>query len=81
MRICFSFQQHAQAKAVDAAVVGNHGQVAGAFALDLGDEVFRNAAQAKTAGEYGHAIFQACEGFFIGRHAFIETCHMHLFYC
>lgn len=77
----FFFEQYTQAKAIDAAVVGDHREVAGAFALDFGDEVFRDAAQAKAAGEYGHAVFQACQRFFIGRHAFIETCHMHLFYC
>ena len=46
-----SVEQHAEAKAIDAAVVGDDGEVAGAFALDFGDQVFRNAAQTEAAGE------------------------------
>ncbi|MCY1369403.1 hypothetical protein D9M69_564410 [compost metagenome] len=74
------FQQHAKTETVDAAVVGNHGQVTGAFALDLGDQVFRNAAQAEAASDYRHAVFKTCQSFLVGTHALVETCHMHLFY-
>ena len=74
-------QQHTEAETVDAAVVGNHSEVAGALALDLGDQVFRNAAQAEAAGDHGHAIFKTGQSFLVGTHALVETCHMHLFYC
>ncbi|MNH84470.1 hypothetical protein D3C73_368940 [compost metagenome] len=73
-------QQHAEAETVDAAVVGNDGEVAGAFALDLGDQVFRDAAQAEAASDHGHAVFKTCQSFLVGTHALVETCHMHLFY-
>jgi len=74
-------QQYAKAETVDSAVVGYHGQVTDALALDLVDQVLRDAAQAKAARDHGHAILEPGQGFFIGRHTLVETCHMHLFYC
>ncbi|MNH98871.1 hypothetical protein D3C73_516230 [compost metagenome] len=73
-------QQYAEAETVDAAVVGDHGEVACALALDLGDQVFRDAAQAEAASDHGHAVFKTCQSFLVGTHALVETCHMHLFY-
>ncbi len=73
-------QQYAEAETVNATVVGDHGEIADALALDLGDQVFRDTAQAKAAGDDGHAVLQAFQRFFVGTHAFVETCHRHLFY-
>ncbi|MCY1457738.1 hypothetical protein D9M71_750580 [compost metagenome] len=73
-------QQYAEAETVDAAVVGDHGEVACALALDLGDQVFRDAAQAEAASDHGHAVFKTCQRLLVGTHALVETCHMHLFY-
>jgi hypothetical protein len=69
------FQQHAKAEAVDAAVVGDHGQAAHALALDLGDEVFRDATQAEAAGQHRHVVGQAFQGLFEGCDTFVESRH------
>ncbi|MNZ49236.1 hypothetical protein D3C78_669970 [compost metagenome] len=70
------FQQHAQAEAVDAAVVGNHGQALDAHATDLRDQVFRDAADAEAAGNYRHVVGESGERFFVAAYAFIESCHV-----
>jgi hypothetical protein len=44
-------------------------------ALDLGDEVFRDAAQAEAAGQYRHVVGQACKGLFIGCNALVQSGH------
>ena len=46
-----------------------------AAALDLGNEVFRDAAQAETARQYSHVVGQAFEGLFIGRYALVQSGH------
>lgn len=69
------FQQYAQAKAVDAAVVGNHGQALDAAPLDFANEVFRDAAQAETTGQYRHVVGQAFKGLFIGCNALVQSGH------
>ncbi|MNH05207.1 hypothetical protein D3C79_645240 [compost metagenome] len=69
------FQQHAQTKTVNAAVVGNHGQALDATPLDFADKVFRDAAQAETTGQYRHVVGQAFEGLFIGCNALVQSGH------
>src|SRR5690606_5370991 len=69
------FQQHAEAEAIHAAVVGNYGEVLAAAPADSRDEVFRDATQAKAAGQYGHAVREPCQGLFIGTDAFVESRH------
>ncbi|MCY1418722.1 hypothetical protein D9M71_342890 [compost metagenome] len=68
-------KQHAQAKAVDAAVVRDHGQALDATALDLVDEVFRDAAQAESTGQYRHVVGQAFKSLFIGCYALVQSGH------
>ncbi|MNE32092.1 hypothetical protein D3C80_1256870 [compost metagenome] len=70
------FKQHAQAEAVDAAVVRDHGQALDATPLDFADEVFRDAAQAKTTGQYRHVVGQAVKGLFIGCYALVQSGHV-----
>src|SRR5690606_19116195 len=69
------FEQDAQAETVDAAVVGNNGQASDAHAFDFCDEVFRNAAQAKSTGKHCHVVGQPSEGFLISRNSFVESSH------
>ncbi len=69
------FKQDTESEAVNAAVVGDHGQALDAHAPDLRDEVFRDAAQAEAAAEYRHVVGQPGEGFFVGRYSFIESSH------
>jgi len=68
-------EQHAQAKAVDAAVVGDHGQALDAAALDFGDEVLGDAAQAKAAGQHGHVVGQARQGLFVSCYTLVQSGH------
>ncbi|MDT4877153.1 hypothetical protein FQZ97_1126500 [compost metagenome] len=70
------FQQYAQAKTVDAAIVGNHGQPLHAHAADLGDQVFRDTADAEAAGNYRHVVGESGERLFVAAYAFIESCHV-----
>ncbi|MCY1186654.1 hypothetical protein D9M73_275470 [compost metagenome] len=60
-----AFEQHAQAKAIDAAVVGHNRQALDATAFDFVDEVFRDAAQTETAGEYSHVVGKAFKSLFV----------------
>ncbi|MNE30770.1 hypothetical protein D3C80_1243040 [compost metagenome] len=60
-----AFEQHAQAKAIDAAVVGHNRQALDATTLDFVDEVFRDAAQAETTGEYSHVVGETFKGLFV----------------
>jgi hypothetical protein len=53
-----ALQQHAEAKAVDPAVVGDHRQPLGPALADRRDQVFRDTAEAKAPGHDGHAIEQ-----------------------
>ena len=50
------FQEQAQAKAVHAAVVGDHRQVLHPVIADRRDQVFRDPAKAKAARHDGHAV-------------------------
>ncbi len=68
-------QQHAQAKAIDTAVVGNHRKALDATALDFADKVFRDAAQAETTSQYRHVVGQAFECLFIGCNALVQSGH------
>jgi hypothetical protein len=49
-------QQHAQPEVVDAAVVGDHGQVLDARVADRRDQVLRDAAQPEAARHDRHAV-------------------------
>jgi hypothetical protein len=69
------FQQHAQTEAIDAAVVGDHGQALDATALDFGDEVFRDPAEAEAARKHGHVVGKPIEGFFVCCHSLVESSH------
>ncbi len=51
-------EQDAEAGAVDAAIVGDDGQVFHAGVADREDQGFRDAAQAEAAGHDGHAILK-----------------------
>ena len=52
------FQQAAKTDAVDAGVVGNHGQVLHAGVADRVGQRLRDAAQTEAAGHDHHAVFQ-----------------------
>jgi hypothetical protein len=49
-------EQDAQAKVVDAAVVGDHRQLAGSGRANGGDQIFWNSTQPKSAGHDRHAV-------------------------
>ena len=51
-------EQDAQALAVDAGIVGHHGQILDAGIADRKDQGFWDTAQAETAGHDGHAILE-----------------------
>ena len=49
-------QEDAETEIVDPAIVGDHRQLARPGGADGGDQVLRNAAQAKAAGHDRHAV-------------------------
>nr|GFD54622.1 hypothetical protein [Tanacetum cinerariifolium] len=55
-------QELADAKVIDARVVGDAGEVAHAEAQQLGNGVFGDAAEAEAAQHQGHAIGDAGQG-------------------
>ena len=71
-----TLQQDAEAEAVDAAIVGDDGEILHPMRADRRDQVFGNAAQAEAAGHDGHAVekqaFQRFGGVFANL-----VCHTH----
>src|SRR5690606_2414799 len=68
-------QEDAEAEAVDAAVVGYHGQALHAHFLDLLDQVLGDAANAEAAGNHGHAVAKASHGLLVTVHYFVKPGH------
>ena len=66
---------HAQAEAIDAAVVGIDGQLAGPHYFDLCNQAFWNAAQAEAPGNHAHSVAQAIHCRSVIGYYFVKSRH------
>jgi hypothetical protein len=69
-------EQHAETEFIHAAVVGDDGQIPHAHLADLGNEVFRNAAETESAGNQGHAVVESRQCLFETIDPLVKTSHV-----